>query len=277
MRLATWILLAGVMTSNLLSVRAEDSIRVALGSAGGNSENRGWVQPPGPPLPVVPLNVLPIESASGAAAPPNLQALSQAPAPMQLQPIQPQTGVSTTAVASGTATVGLIPMTRLTSVQQPDAAGGPYRTADMIGPIGDATKFLSKWSTPDSNTYHPVDPLPVVRGYHYDPQSLVGWAESTYPWISPVFHYQPLYFEQPNLERYGNGTHPIFQPAVSSAHFFTSIALVPYKTLTHHPHEKVYTLGTLRPGNCNPMERHTLIGQSRVGELFRYWNPKSGY
>lgn len=103
------------------------------------------------------------------------------------------------------------------------------------------------------------------------------WMPYCYTWISPVFYHKPLYFEQPNLERYGLGCAGPLQPLISSAHFFGSIPLVPYKTLTHHPREKVYTLGHGRPGNCVPVRRRVLLGESTVGEGLLFWDKCSGY
>ena len=105
----------------------------------------------------------------------------------------------------------------------------------------------------------------------------VEWMPFCYSWISPVFYHKPLYFEQPNLERYGIGAAGVLQPLISSAHFFGSIPLVPYKTLTHHPREKVYTLGHGRPGNCVPVRRRVLLGESTVGEGLLFWDKCSGY
>ena len=98
-----------------------------------------------------------------------------------------------------------------------------------------------------------------------------------YTWISPVFYHKPLYFEQPNLERYGQGTYRFLQPAASSIHFFGTIPLLPYKVLTQHPCEKHYTLGNRRPGNCNPVQRRVVLGQSTVGEVREFYREGSGY
>ncbi|MCC6509711.1 MAG: hypothetical protein IT423_11420, partial [Pirellulaceae bacterium] len=103
------------------------------------------------------------------------------------------------------------------------------------------------------------------------------WATESYTWYTPVFSHHPVYFEQPNLERYGIGTYRVLQPAASSAHFFSSIALLPYKALTQHPCERVYTLGYDRPGNCAAYQGRPWLGQSSLGEVFKVWNPYSGY
>ena len=50
--------------------------------------------------------------------------------------------------------------------------------------------------------------------------------------------YQPLYFEQVNLERYGRN-HGCLQPALSGARFFATIPLLPY-AMTVHPPRQAY-------------------------------------
>ena len=93
------------------------------------------------------------------------------------------------------------------------------------------------------------------------------WGGSYYTWVAPNFSHQPLYFEQPNLERYGHH-HGIYQPAISGAHFFTSVAILPYKVGAYRPCEEIYTLGNYRPGDCNPHQFNWLPWSWR-GALFQ--------
>ncbi len=72
-------------------------------------------------------------------------------------------------------------------------------------------------------------------------------------WAAPKFYHKPLYFEEPNLERYGQHVGgPLFQSTVSAAHFFGRIPLLPYMIGKDSPCSCDYTLGRYRPGNCNP-------------------------
>ena len=64
--------------------------------------------------------------------------------------------------------------------------------------------------------------------------------------------HKPLYFEEEALERYGHSTGPISQPFVSAAHFFGSLALLPYQMGVDPPGECKYALGYYRPGSCAP-------------------------
>lgn len=78
------------------------------------------------------------------------------------------------------------------------------------------------------------------------------WCEITYMWKASGLCHKPLYFEDVHLERYGHSWGPIAQPVLSGAHFFGSIAVLPYKMGLQTPNECVYTLGYYRPGSCAP-------------------------
>jgi hypothetical protein len=75
----------------------------------------------------------------------------------------------------------------------------------------------------------------------------------SYYWESPAFFNQPLYFEQPNLERYGYDW-GLAQPWISGAQFFVKIPLLPYMMVVHPPLERVYSLGYYRPGSRAPYQ-----------------------
>ncbi len=79
-----------------------------------------------------------------------------------------------------------------------------------------------------------------------------NWAATTMTWKASDLCHKPLYFEQVNLERYGHTAGPVLQPAVSSAHFFLSVIVLPYKMGVHTPVECQYALGYYRPGDCAP-------------------------
>ncbi|MCA9174960.1 MAG: hypothetical protein KDB14_10810 [Planctomycetales bacterium] len=61
------------------------------------------------------------------------------------------------------------------------------------------------------------------------------------------FCHWPLYFEEANLERYGM-RRPLVQPAVSAAHFFGTIAVLPYKSRVQLPRQGVGTDYAYLPG-----------------------------
>ncbi len=78
------------------------------------------------------------------------------------------------------------------------------------------------------------------------------WVPQSFTWTASSLCHKPLYFENQQLERYGHTHGPILQPIHSTAHFFVSLATLPYATAIHPPTECRYALGYYRPGNCAP-------------------------
>lgn len=79
-----------------------------------------------------------------------------------------------------------------------------------------------------------------------------NWLASTFTWKASALCHKPLYFEEVALERYGHSVGPIKQPFISGAHFFGSLAFLPYQMGIHPPTECQYALGYYRPGSCAP-------------------------
>ena len=76
-------------------------------------------------------------------------------------------------------------------------------------------------------------------------------------WCAPNIRYQPLYFENVGLERYGYNPHgDIWQPAASALHFGTSFAILPVSTIREHPADCTWPLGFCRPGSLSPQIRN---------------------
>ncbi len=134
---------------------------------------------------------------------------------------------------------------------------GMLSTAEMIGPLRDSQTLFSEIKIKEDYRYLAQT---IPDGPRITEQDF-SWSPDLTTWASPVFHHRPLYFEQPNLERYGNGCNRYLQPALSSAHFFTSVPLMPYKMLRDPPWQDTYTLGERRPGNLVPMQTGTLINE----------------
>jgi hypothetical protein len=88
-----------------------------------------------------------------------------------------------------------------------------------------------------------------------DPRYFNHWPSNGATWQSPAFCYKPLYFEQPNLERYGIGHSCPTNSFLSGARFFADVALLPVHALCQPPHSCECTLGHRRPGDCNPIQR----------------------
>jgi hypothetical protein len=79
-----------------------------------------------------------------------------------------------------------------------------------------------------------------------------AWSQITYLWKASGLCHKPLYFEQPQLERYGHSWGPALDPIVSGVHFFGTVPLLPYAMGVETPGECIYTLGYYRPGSCAP-------------------------
>lgn len=78
------------------------------------------------------------------------------------------------------------------------------------------------------------------------------WTPTTFAWTASGMCHKPLYFEQPQVERYGHSWGPILQPLISGGHFFITVPILPYKMGTYPPGECMYSLGYYRPGSCAP-------------------------
>ncbi|MEX2560740.1 MAG: hypothetical protein WD403_12540 [Pirellulales bacterium] len=85
-----------------------------------------------------------------------------------------------------------------------------------------------------------------------EPFASRSWAMTTYTWKASGLCHKPLYFEQAGVERYAHSWGPVLQPVFSSAHFFATVPLLPYKMGVEPPWECVYPLGYYRPGSCAP-------------------------
>jgi len=86
---------------------------------------------------------------------------------------------------------------------------------------------------------------PVHYGRHF--------GQTCFMWKASALSTNAAYFEDVQLERYGNTiVCPALRPVVSGAKFFVTIPFLPYKMGVTPPNECVYTLGYHRPGNCAP-------------------------
>ncbi|MGD9723902.1 MAG: hypothetical protein AB7O59_21070 [Pirellulales bacterium] len=68
------------------------------------------------------------------------------------------------------------------------------------------------------------------------------------PW---TICFRPLYFEDVVVERYGQKV-PFVQSAICGAHFFSNVALLPYKMRLRPPRSCVCSNGFSRVGDCPP-------------------------
>jgi hypothetical protein len=80
------------------------------------------------------------------------------------------------------------------------------------------------------------------------------WPRVCFHWEPSGLCYQPLYFEETNLERYGYSPRGLrlVQPLLSAGNFFLTVPLLPYKMAAQPPRQEIYTLGQYRPGSPVP-------------------------
>ena len=72
-------------------------------------------------------------------------------------------------------------------------------------------------------------------------------------WRAPDIRYQPLYFNDVNLERYGYRCGgDFFQPFASGIHFGLSTVMLVPNMCCQHPGSCDYPLGFCQPGSCAP-------------------------
>jgi hypothetical protein len=86
----------------------------------------------------------------------------------------------------------------------------------------------------------------------HDPFVPRVFPASTYTWQASNVFYQPLYFEDPDLERYGHAYPFFIQPIVSSVRFTAQAVGIPYQMVIDPCCCRVYPLGYYRPGECAP-------------------------
>lgn len=97
--------------------------------------------------------------------------------------------------------------------------------------------------------------VPAVRNGDDLNYAMIGsydFVPSSKSWLAPNFYHNPLYFEEVQLERYGNQRR--FQHLASTLHFFGRIPVLPYMIGTDPVDKCVTTYGRYRPGDCVPYE-----------------------
>ena len=79
-----------------------------------------------------------------------------------------------------------------------------------------------------------------------------------FAWEASNLYHNPLYFEDPQLERYGH-TWPFFiQPVASVARFTVQAVGLPYQMTIDPSCCRVYPLGYYRPGEYSPKQIHQI-------------------
>jgi hypothetical protein len=176
---------------------------------------------------------------------------SEIPAPIQPQPlVQPQPA------APGPATI-----------VQPNDSGGIELPTLERQLQGQARLTAEKCLTPhDLKSIRAitadigVKPEDLTGGKRLPPECPLGdaafqprrWQKVTFTWAAAATSHKPIYFEDEQMERYGNCFGPVAQTTVSAVRFFATAPLVPYFMGVNPPNEEIYDLGQYRPGSCAP-------------------------
>jgi hypothetical protein len=207
------------------------------------------------PLPGVP-------SGMQSLAPPPARIVSSAAttpktdAPIELKAIPKQTpvaGQTVTTFRDRESPIAVSPLKPVSNGDYPKSLNSPLSVERMIGPATDPSNLFSRTNIQPSFS-EASEMLPPMRrqmGIHGE----LEWGPERYCWQSPAFCYSPLYFEQPNLERYGQGKGQPFASTVSAAYFVGQVTTLPIAVLCNPPWRKECTLGHHRPGNCAPIQR----------------------
>ena len=87
-------------------------------------------------------------------------------------------------------------------------------------------------------------PIPAARR--------ANWIPREFRWAASECWHHPLYFDDVQLERYGQMRHRLVQPFLSGVHFFGNVPILPYKMGLDRPCDLVATLGYYRPGSVTP-------------------------
>jgi hypothetical protein len=140
-----------------------------------------------------------------------------------------------------------------TDVAKPTVAQAPIELGELKVP-NLSIEDIGTGDVPDDVT---TDRLPDPIALPMGPERGV-FALNTKEWYQPGFCYQPLYFEDIMLERHGHERYPCLQPFISTAKFFGSVPLAPYKWTLQRPLEDRHSLGNYRPGTPAPLLRQRL-------------------
>lgn len=84
------------------------------------------------------------------------------------------------------------------------------------------------------------------------------FSDCLYQWQATNQWHNPLYFEDPALERYGHVHHELVQPFVSVARFSVQLAGLPYQMTIDPVCKKMYNLGYYRTGECAPKKYYRI-------------------
>lgn len=179
--------------------------------------------------------------------------------PMKLTPRNPAPFVDWSVPPEGVANALVTAAQQTTDPVYEDRERGKLRRITEISPFfdydpqgGDACQHLCpvppSICDPNAGFLCPEEkPLPETRtADRY-------FADMNFFWAPSNIHYNPLYFNDPVLERYGQvRVHDVVQPFYSMARLGIQLIGLPYEMALHPMCDHEYPLGYYRPGDPAP-------------------------
>lgn len=122
--------------------------------------------------------------------------------------------------------------------------------------------------------YSPPNLSKMVKSKKYPKESWTKkeyqpreFEESLFTWNASNVHHNPLYFEDPALERYGHTYHELVQPLASIGRFGLQLIGLPYQMTLDPICKKEYPLGWYRPGECAPKLLHQIPWSTKAAAV----------
>jgi hypothetical protein len=128
-------------------------------------------------------------------------------------------------------------------VSRPSSAGGDDIRSIRFDAIHRTPRPVEELTAPQDIA---PDPFPARR------------VDVAVTWIAPDLRHLPVYMEDVALERYGQTCHPLVQPAISGAKFYSQALTLPYRMGVDGPTKLGYDVGFARPGDDVPPVREHL-------------------
>lgn len=97
-----------------------------------------------------------------------------------------------------------------------------------------------------------VPPCPEEVALGDEPFTPISMPPSVFAWKASNVSYNPLYFQDVQLERYGHTYGDCIQPFVSVGRFGVQLIGLPYQMALDPPCKEMYPLGYYRPGEPAP-------------------------
>ncbi|MGH7200116.1 MAG: hypothetical protein ACREJB_05890 [Planctomycetaceae bacterium] len=141
------------------------------------------------------------------------------------------------------------PYEEIPSTEPPQPPGDTGFTREQPRPIIEIAPFPDYDPDPQAEE---VDQYPEEQPFGYGFYTGRHLPDSVFHWEASNVWYNPLYFQDVPLERYGHTHHPLIQPFVSVGQFGVQLVGLPYQMKLHPICKKIYPLGYYRPGECAP-------------------------